>query len=145
MTPDRVLATLSSYQAQIRALLDQAEAILTLPTSELAEQAAQLRWQLLRVLRAYQIFKHAEIFDPLLRDATPSRARLAADMKARCTAIGEAYIGHTQEWTLSRSGGDWDLYRQRATIMLAQIADHLSSEARNSGILLRGIDRIRRA
>lgn len=94
MDSQRVIKHLEEQQARITMLLHGARDLLAS-----GHPTAVLRWQLVRALREYQLFKHREIFDPLAGSLNPQLADLACGMKMRCIATCNAYGDHVQRWS----------------------------------------------
>ena len=105
---------------------------------------AHLRWELLRLLREYQLFKHTELFDPLLRGDDPDRRRRAGSLKDRCLAMAAVVTDHVRRWTVA-GVADATSYEVEARALLARLARHLAEERLGVTHLLDGLQRTRRA
>ena len=110
------------------------------PNPARARALALVRWELMRRLRAYQLFKHIELFGPFIRGDDPEKARSADAMKVRCTGIGEAYTAHVGKWSAGGIEDDWSSYQADATTITRSIRDHLVRELTEAGKLLPAID-----
>lgn len=107
-------------------------------------EIAQIRWQLLRVLREYQLFKHNEIFDPLIAANRTELAMMAKRLKAACIAAGEAYQAHTIRWTEQGALESWTEYQQAVLKIVERVEEHLRSERMAVTALLAGVSRTRK-
>lgn len=105
---------------------------------------AHLRWQLLRLLREYQLFKHGEIFDPLLRAGDENRRAQAASLKSRCIAMAAVVSEHSRRWTVAGTL-DHDDYPDEARALIFRIGAHLVQERAGVEHLLDGLRETRRA
>lgn len=140
----RALAALGEHQSTIAALLRQSRERLDLDQAANAASLAALRWQLMRALRAYQLFKHRVIFDPAAKSGNAAEALRAAAMKERCLAIGEVFTEHVKRWSDGRAIAAWPDYVAAASTLVDQIADHLERESAEVRALPLGADRTRR-
>ena len=130
------MATLGEHHRHIHALLDEADAALIGIDPARARVLALIRWQLMRRLRTYQLFKHTELFDPIIRGNDSEMTRSAGAMKARCTAIGEAYNEHVGKWAAAGIESNWSAYQADAASAILSIRNHLARELAEAGKLL---------
>lgn len=130
------------YHAQLSHLLDRSSHAIA--EDEAGNVAlAGLRWQLVRALREYQLFKHTEIFDPLIRNVAADRVRDATSMKDRCEQIGAQYNSFIKAWHLGNGGPSSSGYRAAARRMLDAVSRHVATEGEQIPHLLRGIGEIK--
>ena len=104
-----------------------------------------MRWKMVRLLRAYQIFKHSEIFDPAIASGSPTRAAAAHAMKARCIAAGETFRHYVVTWTARDVAAAWDEYQPAMKRMIADLRAHIAIERHEIGTALADIPHTRAA
>jgi hypothetical protein len=102
------------------------------------DAVARTRWELVRALRTYQLFKHRCVFDPAIASGDPVRADLARTLKERCLLMDAAYRDHAQRWTGSGVIDRWAEYRTAATAMARRLRSHMLDERMGVVALLRG-------
>jgi hypothetical protein len=141
---DRARAMLQGHHRAIEAVMVEAEEAVRSGDPARSARLVLFCWQLLRLLRSYQLFKHGEIFDPLGRHPDPIRARRAAAAKERCTAMGEQFGRHVQRWSAQGADSSPVEYKQQTTDVLAAVRRHLTHEAAEVELLLRDVKRTRR-
>ena len=144
MNTDQALLRLDAHQRSLLDHLDQSLALLFEPPAAAREPLAHARWILVRMLHAYQVFKHAEIFDPAIRRGTPAQVQLATRLKADCIAASENYRAFVRVWSASDVVARWDEYRPAMLAIADQLRAHLSTERRTVADLLAGSTRTRR-
>lgn len=123
-----LLTRLDDHQAKALEIISRGDVLLapdTLPDQGLLSQA---RWELTRVLGAYQMFKHHELFNPIIRNGPPDKARLAGQMKAECIALAEEYRAHVARCANLDIPAHWDSYRPAVLRLLARIKAHIARE-----------------
>lgn len=130
------------YHARLQILLDRSSAAVSENAVKNVELAG-LRWQLVRLLREYQLFKHVEVFDPLIKSNGSSQCANARDMKERCEIIGDQYNGFIKAWNLGDNGPSSADYRAAATKVLAAVRRHVASESEQIPRLLNGLGELR--
>ena len=140
----QALHQLDSHQRQILSHIDAALPLLQLPPDQAQHPLAVARWQMVRMLHAYQIFKHIEIFDPAIRSGSPDHARAATRMKAECIAAGDSFRRHVQQWSATSIADSWDSYRPAMLAMAEELRRHIVRERRSVEMLLDGAERTRR-
>jgi hypothetical protein len=140
---DRALARLAEYQRQVMEILAEARRSESGDYGPPIEALARARWELVRLLREYQLFKHVEIFDPLIRAGEGLRADTARSLKTRCLELAAAYSDHVRRWSFQGPTSDWPAYRRDALAMAELIELRLAIELRDVRILLAGVARTR--
>lgn len=105
---------------------------------------AKARLEMFRLLRAYQLFKHTEIFDPVVRQDNAGQIASASRMKADCTAAGEAYRAYVNVWSTRDVVDAWDSYRPAMTAMAQRLRSHIAVERAQVPQLLAGSSNTRR-
>jgi hypothetical protein len=134
----QLLDLLQDHHRQIGSVLAEAETALGRSDPERSKTLALIRWQLVRRLRSYQLFKHTELFDPLCRGGEAGKARMASAMKARCIDTAEAYDRHVKKWSACGIDSAWASYEQDSRAVIALIRQHLAREAAEAENLLAG-------
>jgi len=142
--PDRALARLQEHQAQVARVLAEARPLLRDEDASHLKALALARWQLLRVLREYQLFKHSEIFDPMIAAGAVGRADTARRLKGRCLDIAAAFAAYVQRWSLTGPARDWTAYTAEALAMADRIDRFMMEELVEVRALLAGVERTRR-
>ena len=99
---------------------------------------AKARWAAVRQLREYQVFKHTEIFDVVVRSGNAIQAAQARQLAARCIATGEAFQAHVTRWGSQDVVAQWALYQPAVTAMIARLRRSLASEQVAIAALLAG-------
>ena len=125
---DSLLARLDQHQAKTLAIISRGDVLLAadaIPDPGLLDQS---RTELTDVLSAYQMFKHRELFDPIIQDGPLDKARLAGQMKAECIALGEEYGAHVARCANLDIPAHWDSYRPAVLRLLARIRTHIMRE-----------------
>lgn len=144
MLSSAALTQLNTYQSRIYELIDTAQSLVPLTPDAAQPGLAHVRWQLLRLLREYQLFKHNEIFNPLIESSQPDLVAMATRLKASCISSGEEYRLHTTRWSGRGASEDWSGYQQAAAGMIQDLGNHLKAERAAVQILLSKVSRTRR-
>jgi hypothetical protein len=119
---------LRDYQNRILSVMGRAEALLGAAEPD-AQALGQCRWELARILRAYQIHKHGRVFDPIIAAGVPAdRVALARTLKADCVRMGDRFRDHLMGWSAVGVRDDWIAYRPAAREMIAALRVHLDRE-----------------
>lgn len=147
MDTSQALTLLGSHQAAVLAHLPHLVSLLNREPEAAREPLARTRWELIRLLRAYQLFKHGEIFGPLLAGGTPDEKRIAGRMERACTATGDRLLEHVARWSTADIVANWTEYRAATLAVVALLRAHIASERDEIARLLDGaaIPRRRRA
>lgn len=125
---DRLLAELEAHQAKALEIIARGDVLLAPGALPQPEMLSRSRWEMMRVLGAYQAFKHHQLFDPIIRTGPPDKASIAQQMKAECIAIGEDFRAHAARCADLDIPACWDSYRPTVAKMLARIKAHLIRE-----------------
>lgn len=128
METPRLIAELARHHDAVLAHLNVTRRLLALPAQTAQPQLARRRWELIRILRAYQLFKHGELFDPLIRRGGPA-APLARAMKDRCSSLGDAVAAHIRLWSTTGATVAWGDYVAAETAMVDRLLGHLRRES----------------
>lgn len=143
MRIEQVVAHLQHHHREIETSLREGQALLDDGDASQLKAIALVRWQLMRALRAYQLFKHTEIFNPIIASGALPRAREAEDLKQRCILIGEAYQEHVKQWSLSGPAHSWPTYIKEAQEIIRRIRTHLNEETLSVEALIANLKRTR--
>ncbi len=125
---DRLLSQLDEHQAKALEIISRGDVVLAPGALPQTEMLSRSRWEMMRVLSAYQAFKHHQLFDPIIRSGPPDKAAIAQQMKAECIAIGEDFRDHAARCANLDIPAHWDSYRPTVARMLARIKTHLIRE-----------------
>ena len=125
---DTLLARLDEHQAKALEIIRRGDVLLAPDAAPDQGLLSQSRWELTRVLGAYQAFKHHELFNPIIRNGPPDKARLAEQMKAECTALGDDFRAHVARCTNLDIPAHWDSYRPAVVKLLARVKAHMTRE-----------------
>jgi hypothetical protein len=119
---------------QIRQHQDKALAIMSRVSRTLSstppdvKALSQARWELARTLRAYQLYKHGSIFDPIIAREQGDRVTMARSMRADCIRMGEEYRLYVLKWSAVSVIDVWAEYRSAAIGIIGRLRAHLESE-----------------
>lgn len=125
---DILISRLDEHQAKALAVIRRGDTLLAPDAVPDAALLSQLRWELTRILTAYKAFKHHELFNPIIRNGTPDKARLAEQMKGECEALGAEFLDHVARCTNIDIVAHWDSYRPTVMKLLARLKSHMSRE-----------------
>ncbi|WP_162256507.1 hypothetical protein [Sphingomonas sp. Root710] len=123
-----LLSRLDEHQAKALEIISRGDVLLAPHARPDQGRLSQARWELTRVLGAYQMFKHYELFDPIIRNGPLDKARLAEQMKAECIALGDEYRAHVARCANLDIPAHWDSYRPAVVRLLARIKAHIGRE-----------------
>lgn len=79
--------------------------------------------------KRYQIFKHGQIFDPVVSFGPASSKIVARGMKIDCMQLGETFSAYTDRWR-KLSPRDWPTYRRDMIELVEMITANLQDELR---------------
>jgi len=125
---DKLLAQLAEHQAKVLEIVRRAQPLMASDATPDPHLASRARWELTRVLGAYQVFKDYELFDPIIRDGPPERVRIAELMKAESLALGEEFRAYLARRVSLGVAADWAGRRPAACKLARRIEAHLSRE-----------------
>lgn len=129
MNGHRLVARLHDHQTAILASTERAR-------RTLAEEApdpvvlARLRWEMVRLMTAYQFFKHREVFDVLIANGSDDEARIARRLKADCISLGEDVRRYVAYRNSADQTGTWAQQREQGLSFVGRIRQHLDHERR---------------
>lgn len=125
---ETLLARLDEHQARALEVIRRGDILLGPAAEPNPALLVQSRWELTRILVAYQAFKHHELFNPVIRGGAPDKARLAEQMKRECIVIGDDYRDHVARCTNLDIPKHWDSYRPAVVRLLARVKSHMARE-----------------
>ena len=85
------------------------------------------RSELTNALHELQIYKHREIFEPILSGTGPSKA-LVTRLKIECVQVGVDYQAYTQKWDSADITENWHEYRLAALSMMRHLRESLARQ-----------------
>ena len=136
MIDDTILSRLQIYHDDIVARIAASVAVIEADNLSSLSILSARRWQMVRLLREYQIFKHSRIFDPAIANGSPSEVAAARGMKINCIAMGNAFSSYVKLWSSGLITTSWEDYRIAMIEMSAVLTRHVKSERRNVEALL---------
>lgn len=138
------LASLHEHQERLLGAMAQSVRLLDGDALLVRPELARSRWRMMRELRAYQIFKHTEIFDPVLAHGPAEHVEGARTMKARCIAAGERYGAYALRWSSVDIASCWNQYRPAMLKMVQELSGHIARERQEITAFLADTHRTRR-
>ena len=137
MHTTRLLEQLRQHQDSVLSIMDEAEPMLRDPAQRDVAGLARARWAMVRALATYQLFKHNQVFDPVVQGRLVGQGERAARMKQACIAVGDEFRGYVGKWSGTDVGGAWETYQPAALAMIARLRTHVARERAEIAILLR--------
>lgn len=125
---DILLARLDEHQAKALAVIRRGDVLLAPGAEPDPGLLSRLRWELTRILAAYKAFKHHELFNPIIRNGSPDKARLAEQMKGECEAMGAEFLEHVARCTNLDIAAHWSSYRPAVAALMAKVKAHMARE-----------------
>jgi hypothetical protein len=138
------LTRLHDHQSRILVQIDGAVAMLGMDPDTARLPLARLRWTMVRMLRAYQLFKHGEIFEPVAAHGDADQRARARQMREACIAAGERFAAHVARWSCRDVVSAWSEYQPALRSAAADLRSHIAQERRQIERLLAGSVRTRR-
>ena len=71
-------------------------------------------------MQAFQIFKHDNIFDPIIARGRSDKI-VAMELKTDCVMLGAQYDAFRQKWARTDASANWPEYRLSAISMMTAI------------------------
>lgn len=143
MTTADALGRLDEHQKLILDEIDRAVDLTALGPDVGQELLAKGHRLILRRLRAYQLFKHAEIFDPAIRGGTARQIAAARRMKADCIIAAEAFRTYVAQWSKVDVAGTWDSYCPGLRTTAERLRSDLAAERGHVCELFAGSEPVR--
>lgn len=125
---DHLVARLDEHQAKALAVIRRGDTLLAPDAEPDARLLSQARWELTRILAAYEAFKHHELFDPIILGGPIDKVRLAEQMKAESMMLGREYREHVARCTNLDIVAHWGGYRRIVAQLLARVKAHMARE-----------------
>jgi hypothetical protein len=112
---------LEQYLERIIAITISTEVeLLPTPPEDLARLESS-RMRMARILTAYQLFVHRELYQPLQASRRPDDMDCARQLKAECMALAEASRRHMRIWSGQDLAAMWGDYRPAEMAMIEQV------------------------
>ena len=126
-------AKVDDHQRQILAVIAGALPLLDRPHASTATgiELSKARMEMTRLLMEYALFKHRDIFAPIIA-AGGKRTNDCLRLKNACIAAGEEYRDFIRSGNRADPLTDWEAYRVGAFAMARTMSTHLAEE--RSGI-----------
>ena len=124
------LATkVDDHQRQITGILTAALPLLDRrhATPEIGAELAKARMEMTRLLMDYALFKHRDIFAPIIASGG-ARLNDCLRLKSACIAAGQEYRDFIRSGNRTAPLTDWDAYRTSAQAMAQTMKTHLAEE-----------------
>jgi hypothetical protein len=130
---------LEHYLDRILSITDTVEKHLpTLPPDDTAIIDAG-RLTMARLLTAYQLFIHRELFEPLLESGNRADVSCARELKAECIGLADSFRIHARKWALQKPLDRWDEYQPASLCMLKRVRQHAFRVRRGARRLEQGL------
>lgn len=127
--PDQnLLSRLDEHHVRLSEVIKRGDMLLASsvpPDRKLISQACD---EFVCILGRYQLFKHQELFDPIIDDGPPDKARLAQQMKAECMMLSKEYQAHVAHSANLDISAQWGSHREGVIRLLARINAHIRRE-----------------
>lgn len=136
MTSDTLQNQLQVHQDAILAIIGETEPLLRDSDHRDVATLARTRWTLMRLLTAYAIFKHGQIFDPIISRKLTGQVSRAERLKRACMAVGDEFRGHVTKWSGQDVKAEWAQYQPAALAIIARLRSHLTIERQEIAGLL---------
>lgn len=130
-----MLQTLIDHQERIGACIGRGEALLRNSTTPDIRMLATQRWELTRLLTAYRLFKHTELFNRATARGSQEAVLLAGQMRSRCDAISADLETYVRRWQAACVTKEWAAYKHAALAMADRLRRHLRREREDAGRL----------
>jgi hypothetical protein len=133
-----MLNTLDQFLDRITALTTRAEDHLssTMPTA--IAELARIRAEQARIITAYQLFVHREVFEPLIRSGSATEIARAKELKTECIILSEEFRSFARCWAIDDVERDWCAYRTAALDLAKRIRQHAAKVRATAPAFLSG-------
>lgn len=111
----------------VLSLLDRARPLLDGRDAGSWSALAPFRAELGAALQALQIYKHHEIFDPIIAEGG-SRTAIAKQLKVECIQLGLEYETYKRTWVSADIDARWPEYRLAGLAMMRQIRERMAEQ-----------------
>lgn len=133
---------LVAHQDGVLVIINRILALLTDPLGDCAA-IGRHRWELVRTIRAYQLFKHWRIFDPAIASGVRWQVERGTAMKRACIETGEDFKAHVLAWSSTDVAAHWQDYRQDMLLWSQRLIRHMEVERQDGTILLQAVPAVR--
>jgi len=86
-----------------------------------------LRHELSQRMQAFQVFKHRELFDPLIR-GHGGQGVIGLQLKTDCIKLGADYSDFQRRWLKAEVEARWPEYRLSAIVMMTTIRTAIADQ-----------------
>lgn len=128
MLTQRLLDIFDGHHRRATAIMAAQRALLARGSVPDPAAQARHRWELLRVLVEFQIFKHRDIFDPVIKQGDPRMAPRARILKAECAELGSEVRAFVAAWSDGSVDRDWDRFRAATLALIAKVERGLAGQ-----------------
>ena len=130
MDTTRALRLLNEHRQGLFDQLKAAEVVVTGASKDGGPDLARAHWDLARRLRAYRLFKHADIFCPAIAQGDPGERRSAVDMMVGCDTAAANFDAYVLRWSGIGGvvGADEPDRRAAMLTLIAGVRAHLDAE-----------------
>jgi len=118
-----------TYVARAGEMMNRARAIVKDNRVQAIGLLEAKRFRLCNHFSRYQIFKHTQIFNPVIEHAPASSRVVARAMKVDCIELGETFSRYTNRW-LGLKFKDWTDYRQDMILTTEMMQENINAEIR---------------
>ncbi len=130
MPTQRLLDIFDDHHRRAAAIMAVQRALLVSGSRTDPATHARHRWELLRALVEFQIFKHRDIFDPMIRQGNPRTAPRAQAMKTECAALGAEVRAFVARWSDGSVDTDRERFRIATLALIAKVERGLADQRR---------------
>ena len=104
------LKTLDDHQQGILAWMEQATRVLDRDPAEARAELTNARWELVRLINTYRLFKQGEIFSLASTGAHPQSTAIRR-LEAESDAAADGFRTHVMRWSAIDKVANWPEYR----------------------------------
>lgn len=115
------------YAVRILRSVNRARAVVDGDRHDALPILAARRRTLCILLTSYQRFKHARVFDPVVRLGSGSSKVVARTLKIECMSMGDAFSAYNARWHGMKQS-EWSAYRPDMLLTTEALIDHVVSE-----------------
>lgn len=116
-----------SYVARAQMMVDRARKLVIADRVDTIDLLANRRQCLGEHFKLYQVFKHTNIFNPIVEFGAGSSKIVARSMKMDCLELGETYRAYVDRW-LRLKPQEWRSYQRDMLAIAEVISTHLATE-----------------
>jgi hypothetical protein len=127
MRISRPLDQFHRLHGDVLSLLDRARPFLNGRDAGSWAALAPFRGELGAALQALQVYKHREIFDPIIAAGGP-KAAIVKQLKVECIQLGLEYETYKRTWATADIDTRWPEYRLAGLSMMRQIRERMAAQ-----------------